>query len=60
MTSSEMMYEEYGQMVAEHVERRKKAEVQVNNDIRGNYMDRLGVNRGVEQGQGTPEVNLTN
>ena len=47
-------------MVAEHIERRKKAEVQVNNDIRGNYMDRLGVNRGVDQGPGTPEVNLTN
>ena len=55
------MYEEYGQMVAEHMERRKKAEVQVNNDIRGNYMDSLGINRGVESGQApTFEVNFSN
>jgi len=61
MTNSEIMYEEYGQMVAEHMERLKKAEVQVNNDIRGNYMDSLGINRGVEPGQApTFEVNLSN
>jgi len=61
MTNSEIMYEEYGQMVAEHMERRKKAEVQVNNDIRGNYMDSLGINRGVESGQApTFEVNFSN
>lgn len=47
MTNSEIMYEEYGQMVAEHMERRKKAEVQVNNDIRGNYIDKLGLNNRV-------------
>lgn len=45
MTNSEIMYEEYGQMVAEHNERRKKAEVQVNNNIRGNYIDRLGLSK---------------
>ena len=36
--------EEYDQMVAEGIQRQKTMEKQVNNNIRGNYMDRLGVN----------------
>ena len=35
--------EEYDQMVAEGIQRQKTMEKQVNNNIRGNYMDRLGV-----------------
>ena len=36
--------EEYGQMVAEGIQRQKAQEKEVNNNIRDNYMDRLGVN----------------
>ena len=42
MTESVAM-EEYDQMVAEGIQRQKTMEKQVNNNIRGNYMDRLGV-----------------
>ena len=43
MTESVAM-EEYGQMVAEGIQRQKTHEKEVNNNIRDNYMDRLGVN----------------
>lgn len=43
MTESVAM-EEYGQMVAEGIQRQKAQEKEVNNNIRDNYMDRLGVN----------------
>lgn len=38
--------EEYETMVAEGIQRQKTMEKQVNNNIRGNYMDRLGVKDG--------------
>ena len=60
MSNSEIMYEEYGQMMAEHNLRRKQAETQVANDIRGNYMDRLGVNTRPTQAQADEVLNLTN
>ena len=37
--------EEYDQMVAKGIERQKFAEKEANNNIRDNYMDRLGVNK---------------
>lgn len=43
MTES-VVLEEYGQMVAESNQRRQRHETELNNNIRGNYMDRLGVN----------------
>lgn len=42
MTESVAM-EEYETMVAEGIQRQKHMEKEVNNNIRGNYMDRLGV-----------------
>ena len=46
MTESVAM-EEYETMVAEGIQRQKTMEKQVNNNIRGNYMDRLGVKDGM-------------
>ena len=43
MTES-VVLEEYGQMVQEGLQRQKNAETELNNEIRGNYMDRLGHN----------------
>ena len=42
MTESVAM-EEYDQMVAEGIMRQKTAEKEVNNNIRDNYMNRLGM-----------------
>ena len=44
MTESVVMAE-YGEMVKEGIERQKTFEKEINNNIRGNYMDRLGVNQ---------------
>ena len=54
MTESVAM-EEYGQMVAEGIQRQKAQEKEVNNNIRDNYMDRLGVN---SRGRDTNSPNL--
>ncbi len=43
MTES-VVLEEYGQMVQEGLQRQKDAEAELNNNMRSNYMDRLGVN----------------
>jgi len=43
MTES-VVLEEYGNMVQEGLQRQKAAETELNNNIRGSYMDRLGVN----------------
>ena len=46
MTES-VVLEEYGNMVQEGLQRQKAAETELNNNIRGSYMDRLGVKSGV-------------
>ena len=43
MTES-VVLEEYGQMVAEGIQRQKTFEMEINNNKRASYMDRLGVN----------------
>ena len=50
--------EEYDQMVAEGISRQKNMEKQVNNNIRGNYMDRLGVKDARSDSRG-PSDNYT-
>ena len=50
MSSSMLMYEEYDQMVAAGMERQKKHEQEMNNNIRGQYIDKLGVTQGGSKG----------
>ena len=49
--------EEYDQMVAEGIQRQKTMEKQVNNNIRGNYMDRLGVKDARSDSRGQTDFN---
>ena len=43
-------------MVAEGIQRQKTMEKQANNNIRGNYMDRLGVNNPRSDSRGTSDM----
>ena len=44
-------------MVAEGIQRQKTMEKEVNNNIRGNYMDRLGVNSRARDSVPDPNLN---
>lgn len=47
-------------MVAEGIQRQKTIEKQVNNNIRGSYMDRLGVNSRLRDSPAEPHTALGN
>ena len=55
MTES-VVLEEYGNMVQEGLQRQKAAETELNNNIRGSYMDRLGVKGGIRDIKTDPNM----
>ena len=58
MTESVVMME-YNQMVADSTQRQKIYEKEANNNIRGNYMDRLGVGNRDRDSPSEPSTNST-
>ena len=49
--------DEYEQMVQQEIERAKEADKDINNNIRGNYMNRLGVHTNQEQNRFSVSTN---
>jgi len=59
MTES-VVLEEYGNMVQEGLKQQKAAETELNNNIRGVYMDRLGVNSRARDIKTDPTMSMPN